>query len=425
LANKLASIDSTFTKQVNNFVWWSDSFELKAPFAIYKALRAQNVDARTASAMVLSTMNFTKHGSAMSPLKSLYMFAQPAVTGAHQTAKTLGTTKGKLIGAGLFFSGMAAYALLSEMGGEDPVSKRRRIDMLNAGTVEKSLPIYMPDGSVVKVPVPFGLYQLAWSAAANTMRAANGTTNMTDAGFNIFKSGLKSISPIGVAETEFTKDPFVFLTQMFTPTIVKPVTNVATNTNTFGSSISNDVKPGQPAWRQARKDTPDIYVDISKLMLDYASVNTSPETLRELTGLIAYGPIGELRKGFSDNPTKDERGIKRPSQMIDRFVMEQSDSKTASAYYYEVRSQLAKIHLRKLSAKPGEPDLTEKERQLNSILEADDRVHSTINAQWAQLRKMKNDGRVSDDEYRQRYQQLTQRDNESRARFITRYNEVK
>jgi hypothetical protein len=424
LAEKLGSINRWDKKTINTLMLWNDSLELKAPFAMYKALRQNGVDEKSAAATVLGTMNFGKTGRAMAPIKALYMFGQPVVTGSHQLIKTLSTKKGVALGLGLMAASMGLYAALSEMGGDDEATKKRKIDQLGSFTIERSIPIYMDGTEVLKVPVPFGLYQATWGAGANLMRAINGSQTWAETFGELAKSGVKTFSPLGTSEIPALRDPFTWFWQTVTPAVLKPTMNIALNKNAFGGSIAPTVNPGEPAWKVARKNTPEEYVSASKTLLNDYGLNITAESIQELTRGVAYGLLGEALKASITNPAKERRGIEYPPQWLDRYVMEQTPAQITSSLYYKALDEARVVREKKNSGGKGQVQLDVTERRIDALLTMDKRTSSTVQAQWSALRKQKNDNRLTGEQFKTRYQQILELETNARRRFVLQYNEI-
>ena len=428
LAEKLAKINRWDTKTKNLLVIWNDSFELKAPFAMYKALRNNGVDEKAAAATVLATMDFGKTGRAMAPIKALYMFAQPIATGSHQLFLTAGTTKGQVAGVAMLAASMGLYAMLSEMGGEDELLKKKKLDELGSFTLERSIPVPIGNNTYLKVPVPFGLFQLAWASGVNLMRGITGVQTPVETVGELLKLGVKTFAPVSPSEVPIMRDPATWFMQTLAPSFIgKTIVNVASNKTAFGGTLDNraNVKPGEPMWKMARKDTPELYVSASKWLLQNFNVNTSPEVIHEWLKGLTPGVLNEGTKAYIDNPAKDARGVPHVNQWFDRYLVQQTDSQFIDRLYYKAQAEVLDLRLKKNSdTKSAGNPLTEKENQLNAALRGDDNAESNIRKQWGALRKQNNEGLLTPEQYKTRYQQLDKQETDARRRFLARYNEL-
>jgi hypothetical protein len=96
LAEKLRKTGTFTDKAMEAIELWNNGFETISGFAIYKSLVENGASDKDAATASLNLMNFRKRGKVMSPLRALYMFAQPIATGGHQMAMTMGTRRGQL-----------------------------------------------------------------------------------------------------------------------------------------------------------------------------------------------------------------------------------------------------------------------------------------------------------------------------------------
>jgi hypothetical protein len=422
LAQKIASINGWDSKIKNVLVIWNDTFELRAPYAMYKALREAGVDKDAAAATVLGTMDFGKAGTAMAPIKVLYMFAQPIMTGANQMVMTLSTAKGRAIALAMTTVAMGLYAMLSDMAGEDEETKRRRMASISSTTLERNVPIILADGTVLKIPVPFGLFQLGWGVGANVMRALNGEQTPAETVGELAKMTVKTFSPVSTSETSVARDPLTWAVQTFTPSVLKPVANSALNRGAFGGKLDSRefLDPSQAKWKFAKPGTPELYVEASKWLLTNAGMNTSPEVIKELSNMVAVGPLAEARKGFVDNPTKDAHGVPRPSQWFDRYLALQTTADVIAPAYYHAKGKVGDVKTKIDAGK----EVTQGERQLLAMGKADDSARKAIAMQWSALRKQENAGTVQEAAYKERFQNLKRLELEAQKRFLIRYNEL-
>lgn len=422
LAEKLVKINGWPAKTKNMLVVWNDSFELKAPLAMYTALRENGVDKEAAAATVLGTMDFGKAGTAMAPIKALYMFAQPIATGSNELVKTIATTKGKVYAVAMTTAAMGLYAMLSDMAGEDPETKRKRMASISSSTLERSIPVIQPDGTVLKVPVPFGLFQLTWGTGANIMRALNGEQSVAETLGEISKLGFKTFSPISPSETSVARDPLTWAVQTFTPTELKPIANAALNKGAFGGKLDSRefLDPSQPKWKYAKPGTPETYVEASKWLLRNTGMNMSPEVMRELSRVVAVGPLAEVQKGFIDNPHKDALGIKRQSQWFDRYMTTQTPADVVAPPYYHALDQVSDLKKR---VEAGER-VGDRDRQLLALAKSDETARKSRSQLWSALRKQENGGTIKPEAYRERYQQLKTLELQAQRRFLVNFERL-
>ncbi|MDO9214745.1 MAG: LPD38 domain-containing protein [Methylococcales bacterium] len=266
LAEKLRKTGTISDKAMEAIELWNNSFELISGFSIYKSLVANGVGNKDAATASLNLMNFRKRGKVMSPLRALYMFAQPIATGGHQMAMTLSTRRGQVRYAAYTVAAMALYAMLRS-GDDDDELGINKMDELGNFTLYRNIPIPMGNGMYFKVPVGFGMQQLAWSHGVNAVRTMLGDMTAGEAVAESAALWARSAMPVSPAETSMLKNPMVWLAQTFSPQVAKPLVNIALDVNSFGAPLTNARYERQDMAKslQGRRDTPQIYKDISRV----------------------------------------------------------------------------------------------------------------------------------------------------------------
>ncbi|POY42906.1 hypothetical protein [Avibacterium endocarditidis] len=98
---------------------YNKTFDTVSSLAAFKSLIKNGIDEKQAAAITLELTNFRKQGSAMAPIKALYMFSQPTAMGARNLYKFLSHRKGR----NRFFAYMAVmmpfYLALRAFDDED------------------------------------------------------------------------------------------------------------------------------------------------------------------------------------------------------------------------------------------------------------------------------------------------------------------
>lgn len=340
LAKQFKTKDAIGTKAFKAIEAWNNAFELVSSFSAFKALRESGVDTNAASATTLNLMNFNKSGTIMGPIKAFYMFAQPAAAGAQQLGKTLATSRGRRRFTAYVLAGMGLYSMLRS-GEDDDELGVNRMDELSNYTLERNIPIPVGDNDYLKIPVGFGLPQLAWSFAVNLTKMLNGSQSATEAAAELSKGITKTITPVAPSETSIAKQPAVFLTQTLSPQIIKPLVNVAIDRNAFGSPLTNArfFKEDAPKSEQGRRNTPEEFKDVAKELGGIFGIDIYPEQVRELSHYL-MGPFNELMKVMIENPAKEERGLEPVSPAVDRWVARQDDESLRQKLYYRYREDM-------------------------------------------------------------------------------------
>jgi Large polyvalent protein associated domain 38/ADP-Ribosyltransferase in polyvalent proteins len=324
----------------------NNSLELVSSFSAYKAMREQGVDAKTAAETSLELMNFRKGGTIMQPIKALYMFAQPIATGGHQLIKTLSTRRGQVRFAAYMLAGMALYAMLRS-GEDDDETGINKLDETSSFILERSIPVGFGEYKV-KVPIGFGLPQLAWQYSVNLVKFGLGKQTAGEtAGELLVKAPLKTFAPVAPSETSITKQPAIWMMQTFLPQFLKPVGNVAMGVNFAGGSLTNAKweKQDKAKALQGRTNTPEEYkliaVEMAKLGWD-----VYPEQVKEIIHGYAIGALNEVTKAYVDNPAKEARGKEPVSQFVDRWVYKQDDTALKQRLAWRMRDELNQVSVK-------------------------------------------------------------------------------
>lgn len=336
LSNKLEAVGK-FNKNFMDVVHvWNQSFELISGYAVYKALREQNVDVKSAATASLNTFNFSKRGRLMSPLRAMYMFAQPAMTSGHQMAKTLRTARGRARYTAYLVAGIMLYALLRS-GDDDDELGVNKMDELGNFNLYRNIPIPLGDGKYFKLPVGFGLPQLAWGHAVNIVKWAMGAQTASETIAELGYSGLKISSPVAPSDTSIAEHPATWLMQSLTPQALKGVGNIAMDVNSFGNALTNArfQRLDRAKALQGKKSTPEEYKMFSQEMARLG-FDTYPEQVREFAR--SYLPLPALTnyllKEYIDNPGKESRGQATVSPILDRWIALQDDDALKEKLFY-------------------------------------------------------------------------------------------
>lgn len=314
---------------------WNNSLDLVSGYAAYKALREQGVDPKTAATTSLNLFNFSKRGKIMSPIRALYMFAQPAMTSAHQLAQTLGTRRGRARYGAYVIAGMGLYALLRS-GEDDDELGVNKLDEVGNYNLARNIMIPLGDGKYMKIPVGFGLPQLAWSHAVNLVKFAMGNQTAAETLVELGVGAAKSAAPVAPSDTNVLDHPAIWLFQTFTPQPMKGLLNIGMDVTSMGNKLTtNYPREGVAHALQGRKTTPQFYKDIAVEMAKLG-FDVYPEQLREFTR--QYAPIpaitSSLLKQYVDNPAREARGQQTVSPALDRWIFAQDNDALTEKLYY-------------------------------------------------------------------------------------------
>ena len=369
LAEKLRKAGTLSSEAMEVVELWNNAFETISGFSIYKALVEKGVSEEKAATASLNLMNFRKRGRVMSPLRALYMFAQPIATGGHQMAMTLATRRGQVRYAAYTVASMFLYAIL-RAGDDDDELGINKMDEQGNSNLYRNILIPAGGGKYIKVPVGFGMQQLAWSHGVNAVRTMLG--EMTAAEFVAESSALwaRSAMPVAPSETAMWKNPAVWFAQTFSPQIAKPIVNIGLDVNSFGAPLTNARYERQDKAKslQGRHGTPSIYKDIAQV-LGRHGIDMYPEQVREVMRDYGAGVGNEVLKWAVENPAKEARGLETASPLIDRYLLQSNDDSLKQRLYYRARDRMNELNVRESTGDkltPAEKRLADLGDQLKS-----------------------------------------------------------
>lgn len=249
--------------------------------AYIEARRAGVTRNKAASFAKNLTVNFNRKGEAGTFLNSVYMFFNAAVQGNVNFARAILTpkvdevtgkkslNKAQKIAAGIVGASFGWAALMREIGGEDEDGVPYW-DKIPKGVRERSFVILKPgtDGEYFKIPLPYG-YNIFYNIG-DAMEAAvqSDTRTKGDLAAELALSAYASFVPLGspVGDNEAESAALVA-----TPTLFKPIVEIATNKNFFGGEIYRENMPYGPELRDSQmsmRSTGEIYKGISRWMND-------------------------------------------------------------------------------------------------------------------------------------------------------------
>lgn len=322
---------------------YNHTFDMMSSTLAYTAMKQAGMTPRAAAFATMDLMNFRNKGKKTGWIRALYLFANPALQSGANFIDHVKTKQGKIDAVVLGVLALAIYQL-ALMTGDDDELLGNEIDQRNTTDIERSM-VFMVDGVPVKVPVPYGMAQIMWAFAVNGTRFARGVTSGADALADSIKSTFKSISPISPSEIEATKNPLMFMVQTLTPSTLRPIVDVATNTSAFGAPITKPrLNPKIPASAQGRENTEGFWKDTAKKLYETTGADVAPEKIKALWLGFTAGPIADATKAITFD--KDEKGLTTSFRDDLRYLMPLGfnrlvggDSTFLQAKYYDSLKQ--------------------------------------------------------------------------------------
>ena len=325
LAGKLEKVGKVFDG-------YNKMFDTVSALASYKALVDNGIDSKQAAATTLELTNFRKTGSKMRGIKALYMFSQPTVMGAANLMRYLSTRKGQIRFAAYMAVMTSLYTVLRSMDDEDEGGNK--MDQL--GDITRYIPIPLGGGKYFKIPVGFGMAQMAWNFSTNIVKGAVGDISLTEAGTNMLVHSLKTFSPVSPSEISAAKYPMEKITLTATPSILQPVMQNVLNRSAFGNKITtNYVRDDKLKAEQSKATTAQFWKDTAIELNDTLGIDMHPEQIKNLFDGYSsmLGSLKELNTIFVENPNREDLGRKTRTPFLNQFIGTTNEFAIQSRYY--------------------------------------------------------------------------------------------
>lgn len=311
---------------------YNKMFDTVSALASYKALVENGIDSKQAAATTLELTNFRKTGSKMRGIKALYMFSQPTVMGAANLMRYLSTRKGQIRFAAYMAAMTSLYTVLRSMDDEDEGGNK--MDQL--GDITRYIPIPLGDGKYFKIPVGFGMAQMAWNFSTNLVKGAVSDISFTEAGTNMLVHSMKTFSPVSPSEISAAKYPLEKITLTATPSILQPVMQNVLNRSAFGNKITtNYVRDDKLKAEQSKATTAQFWKDTAIELNDTLGIDMHPEQIKNLFDGYSsmLGSLKELNTVFVENPNREDLGRKTRTPFLNQFIGTTNEFAIQSRYY--------------------------------------------------------------------------------------------
>jgi len=386
LSEKLKSLSGWSDSAMSYVTAWNNAFELVASHSIFSSLMTHGVDAKTAAAATLNLMNFGKSGTITGPLRALYTFVNPVMQGGHQLAQTLNTSTGRARATAYFLAGVALYAMLRAVDGDDDITGENKMDNISAFMLERNIHLPFGNDLYLKVPIGFGMPQAMWGAATNVGKMMFGNQSVADTLVEITKSFTRTLAPVAPSEASILNHPVIWMAQTFSPQIAKPLVNVGLDVSMFGQPLTNSrfARDDKALALQGRKTTPEFYKTIAR-ELGAFGINVYPETVREIIRGYAVGPLNEILKVAVENPTKEKFGRNTIPVVIDRFVAAHDSGYLKDRLYYRYRDEMNDAAVKRSLDR----DLTPRESELAKLQDIVKKLENKANGKLSSATKAK------------------------------------
>lgn len=311
---------------------YNKMFDTVSALASYKALVENGIDSKQAAATTLELTNFRKTGSKMRGIKALYMFSQPTVMGAANLMRYLSTRKGQIRFAAYMAAMTSLYTVLRSMDDEDEGGNK--MDQL--GDITRYIPIPLGGGKYFKIPVGFGMAQMAWNFSTNIVKGAVSDISFTEAGTNMLVHSMKTFSPVSPSEISAAKYPMEKIALTVTPAILQPIAQNIINRSAFGNKITtNYVSEDKLKAEQSKATTAQFWKDVAIDLNDSMGIDMYPEQIKNLFDGYSsmFGSLKELSTVFVENPNREQLGRKTRTPFLNQFIGTTNEFAIQSRYY--------------------------------------------------------------------------------------------
>ena len=422
-------------KRENNPIWktldkaghvlesYNKVFDTVSALSAYKALIENGVDSKQAAAVTLELTNFRKTGAKMRGIKALYMFSQPTVMGAANLARYLSTRKGQLRFAGYFAVMTALYTVLRSMDDDDEGGNK--MDQL--GDITRYIPIPMGGGDYLKIPVGFGMPQMVWNFAVNTVKGAVGDISYGEATVNMMTHSMKTFAPVSPSEISALKYPLEKAALTITPSILQPLMQNALNRTAFGSQITPSfVRTDKLKAEQSKSTTAGFWKDTSLAINDTLGIDMHPEQVKNLidgySGML--GSMREISTILVENPNRELLGRNTRMPFINQLYGAGNEFAIQSRYY-EATEEAQSLHKQYESLKArgelNEDWLTDERKQILRFHEQNKSLMSASRSEKAKLTKLLRSGKISADAYENRLKAYNDKNNKLQAAILHKW----
>ena len=244
---------ATFIEGIN------DSFEQATRLGAYIAARENGVSVQRAAQLSKNvTVNFNRGGEYQF-LNSVYLFFNAAMQGNARLFKTMFylkdvrkangeleswhkrvSTPQKIAFSMSLLSGLITLINLAMSGNDEEGDGELWYNKISDYEKERNIIIMRRDGkNYMKIPLPYG-YNIFNNFGSTVVETSTGNREAWDGMMFLLNSAISSFSPISFGQS---KDATTYGVKAITPTIAKPLVEIATNETYFGSQVYRDRLP--------------------------------------------------------------------------------------------------------------------------------------------------------------------------------------
>lgn len=404
---------------------YNKMFDTVSALASYKALVENGIDSKQAAATTLELTNFRKTGSKMRGIKALYMFSQPTVMGAANLMRYLSTRKGQIRFAAYMAAMTSLYTVLRSMDDEDEGGNK--MDQL--GDITRYIPIPLGGGKYFKIPVGFGMAQMAWNFSTNLVKGAVSDISFTEAGTNMLVHSMKTFSPVSPSEISAAKYPMEKIALTVTPAILQPIAQNIINRSAFGNKITtNYVSEDKLKAEQSKATTAQFWKDVAIDLNDSMGIDMYPEQIKNLFDGYSsmLGSLKELSTVFVENPNREQLGRKTRTPFLNQFIGTTNEFAIQSRYYEasdEAKSVYTEYKSRKERNELGDW-LDADKMKLIKFHEEEKNIIKSAQSEKAKLTRALRSGKISAVAYENGIKRYNKEMSAVQAKLLRKYRQM-
>lgn len=286
--------------------------------AAYVTMRELGVNRKEAANRTIDLFDATANSKLISAISPYMTFFRSRGQGAVNVLRTLRSDNksaifkrsvpgAAVLGARVLFHTMVTLPLASAIMGLGDDGEEL-IDTMSLSALSAGVPMRVgEDGSsIVAIPIGFGIDILAWKSAIALRRMYNGTMETTEGMASVMHATFHEVAPIDIAADEvWQANPMAALWTTFIPSMLRPATEVATNTNAFGQPIVRSPQAADKRASESGSDmTPEFYKDVAKALYGVAGVDARPEKIKHLIEGYMPGPLAFIKAITADKGAK-------------------------------------------------------------------------------------------------------------------------
>jgi hypothetical protein len=301
-------------KSIANFVENANSaVENAVRLAAYVNARRVDISPQVAASLAKNmTVNFNRKGEMGATMNALFMFSNASIQGVANFARAMGTLNGdkslkwkNLNRAQKVAVGMVAgsffLAMFNRAGSGEDDDGKNWFDKVPDYIKERNIVIMKEwftgeEKTYWTIPLPYGynIFNILGDSMESMLYSGKPLSNTAS---RLVLGALGSFSPIGYQDSKEVSKGVI---RNITPTLFKPLTDIAANENFFGSTIYNENKGygvDSPDSSMGRRSTPEAYRSLATWLNEATDgnqyqeggIDINPDTMRYVVDFFGGG----------------------------------------------------------------------------------------------------------------------------------------